>query len=390
MAERVAAADSALFGNALRVVSRHLSTVSETFFVYNRWVGLASVAVLAVASPRLALSALFTSVLARGVAVRAGAARAFVDSGLVELNGWFLGLACGTFFAVGPTLAVALVAGGFLAAGVSIVMNRIVATWDIPLMVGPYVPAFWILSCALPAFPWFHAAVLPEPTFVPDSRALLVLLGGLRGLGEIFFLPDARVGLGLAISASIADWRLGPAMVGASVASVGVGFLAGAPMWQVQQGLAGFTPALVAVAALRRFSGLGPAAVIIAIVANPFLEAGALRLFGTVGLKRAVGDLRRPGVGLCADPTGTRRRRRARRLVDGIARATEREPLVAAGDCQSRRARALSGAKRPTMSKRDRFALVRIATAIAASGSAKPTQLNPPAWPKHRLEPRQP
>lgn len=269
---------------ATRVVSRHLSAISETFFVYNRWVGLVSVVLLAIAAPHLAVSAMVTSVLARIVAARAGAARTFVDSGLVELNGWFLGLACGTFFAVGPTLAVALVAGGLLAAGVSIVMNRLVATWDIPLMVGPYIPAFWILSCALPAFPWFHAATLPIPTYEPGSQTLQVLIGGLRGLGEIFFLPDARVGVGLAIAASIADWRLGPAMIGASVASVGMGYFAGAPLWQVQQGLAGFTPALMAVAALRRFSGLGPAAVVIAIVANPLLEAGALRFGNVIGL----------------------------------------------------------------------------------------------------------
>ena len=180
--------------------------------------------------------ALITSVLARIVAVRAGAARTFIDSGLVELNGWFLGLACGTFFAVGPTLAVAVVLGGFLAAGVAIAMHRILATWDIPLMVGPYMPAFWILACGLPALPWFHAAALPIPTYEPASHALLVLIGGLRGIGEIFFLPDARVGVGLAIAASIADWRLGPAMIGASVASVGVGYLAGTPLWQVEQG----------------------------------------------------------------------------------------------------------------------------------------------------------
>ena len=72
-------------------------------------------------------------------------------------------------------------------------------------------------------------------------------------------------------------------MIGASVASVGVGYLAGAPLWQVEQGLAGFTPALMAVAALRRFAGLGPAAVI-AIVINPLLEAGALRFGNAIGL----------------------------------------------------------------------------------------------------------
>lgn len=53
----------------------------------------------------------------------------------------------------------------------------------------------------------------------------------------------------------------------------------------MQQGLAGFSAALIAVAALRGFGGLGPAAVAVAIVASPFLESAALRLTGSVGLQ---------------------------------------------------------------------------------------------------------
>jgi Urea transporter len=118
----------------------------------------------------------------------------------------------------------------------------------------------------------------------PSSVLLLVLLGGLRGLGQIFFLPNAAVGLGLAAAVSLSDWRLGPVMIAASVAAVGVGVLAGSPAWQVEQGLAGFTAALVAVAALRGFGGLRIAAVAAAIVGGPFVESAALRLGAAVGL----------------------------------------------------------------------------------------------------------
>jgi urea transporter len=90
--------------------------------------------------------------------------------------------------------------------------------------------------------------------------------------------------VGLAIAASIADRRLGVAMVGASIAAVGMGYLAGTPAWQVETGLAGFTAALIAAAALRRFAGIGMAAVAITIVTIPFLEAAALRLAGAVGV----------------------------------------------------------------------------------------------------------
>ena len=45
---------------------------------------------------------------ARATLAVVGAPAAFLATGLAELNGWFLGLACGTFFAVGPGLAAAI------------------------------------------------------------------------------------------------------------------------------------------------------------------------------------------------------------------------------------------------------------------------------------------
>jgi len=269
---------------ARRLIARHLATISETFFVYNHWVGLLGVVVLAVASPRLASSALVCSVLARLTAERAAAPRAFLETGLVELNGWFLGLACGTFFRVGPGLFASVVLGAALVAAFSIAMQRVVAAWDLPLTVAPYVPAFWVLWSALSTLPWGRAAELPHVPPAPASALLLVVLGGLRGVGQIFFLPNVWVGVGIAVAVSIADRRLGAAMIAASMAAAVVGYFAGVERWQVEQGLAGFTPAMVAAAAMRGFRGMDRLAVAIAVVTSPFLEAAALRMAGAVGV----------------------------------------------------------------------------------------------------------
>ena len=263
---------------------RHLAAISQTFFLRDPWTGLAGIAILAIASPRSAVAGLVVSVLARLTGERMRAANAFLDTGLIELNGWFLGLACASFFGLGPGLVVAILIGGPLVATFSIAMQRVLATWDVPLLVGPYIPVFWLLWSALSGLPWAPGAELPATAATPDSAFLVVLLGGLRGIGQIFFLPDARVGVLIALSASIVDRRIGPAMIAASVASVGVGYLAAAPSWQVEQGLAGFTPALIVAAAFSRFVGLGPAAVAIAVIASPFIEIAAVRLSGSAGL----------------------------------------------------------------------------------------------------------
>lgn len=267
-----------------RVVVRHLSAIGQALFAYNPWVGLAGIVILAVAAPHLAVTGLLLSVLARLVASAVGASPGFLATGLAELNGWFLGLACGTFFAMGPGLAAAIVLGGILVAPISIAMHRVLATWDVPLVIGPYVPVFWILWGGLTATSWSRAAVLPAVPPTPASPLLLVLLGGLRGVGQIFFLPNAVAGVALAVAASIADIYLGAAMIAASVAAVGVAYLAGLPIWQVETGLAGFTAALIAAAARCRFAGIGWMAVIITVVTIPFLEAAALKIAGAIGI----------------------------------------------------------------------------------------------------------
>jgi urea transporter len=268
---------------AWALAQRYLVAIGQTFFVGSPWTGLVGAATVAFAAPIHAFAALATCVVARWTGVRAGASRALLDSGIIELNGWFMGLACAAFLDRGPGLAAAILAGGPLVAAFTIAMQRFVATWNLPLLVGPYMPAFWLLWAAVSGLPWVHP-VVPSAVPLPDWPPLAILVGGLRGVGQIFFVPDVRVGLALALASSLRDWRVGPAMLAASIASVGLGYLAGAPTWQTEQGLAGFTPAMVTAAALSRFGGMSYPAVGIAILAGPFLEAAALRICGSIGI----------------------------------------------------------------------------------------------------------
>ena len=52
-------------GRARRLAERQLASIGQTFFVYDPWVGLVSIVVLAVATPRLAIAGTLASVLAR-------------------------------------------------------------------------------------------------------------------------------------------------------------------------------------------------------------------------------------------------------------------------------------------------------------------------------------
>lgn len=267
-------------------ISHHLAAISQAFFVHDAKVGAAAVVVMLVSSPVYALSGLVASVVARLVAVRLGANRNLVASGLLELNGWFAGLAAATFWS--PSLGLLLVAclAGVLTAAAALILDRVLATWDLPLLVAPYVLAFLVLWPALSSLTdasWLSKAaweVLP-PT---SSTFELVIIGGVRGLGQIFFCPNPFVGVGLAIGVMLVDWRVGAAMVGASVAGVAAGYVYGAPLWQIEQGLFGFSAALTTAAAFKRYRGFGYGAALASIVVGPLVEMAAIKLAGALGV----------------------------------------------------------------------------------------------------------
>lgn len=267
------------------IALRHVATIGQTFFVDHPWPGLLVLVSVAAAAPKLAVAGLLASALARCVAAACSAPEGLRQSGQIELNGWFVGLACATFYPIGPALATALALGAGLTAVVAIVLDRVLRTWALPLVIAPYVPAFWIVWSALAGLPWAATSMTTTPGLAPvSSPGLLVLVAGLRGLGQIFFVPNAAVGLCVAVAASMRDGRVGPFMVLASTASVALGHFVGTPAWQVDQGLAGFTPALIVAGAMTGFIGGGVGVVLVTIVASPFLEAAAVRVAGALSL----------------------------------------------------------------------------------------------------------
>lgn len=266
------------------IVPRQLAAIGQTFFVDHPLAGFVALVSVAAGAPQLAVAGILAAALARCLAVLFGASPALLASGLVELNGWFVGLACARFYPVGPSLVVAGALGSGLTAAGTIVLFRALRGRDLPVSIAPYMPAFWIVWSALSGLSWATPTTLTVAAPTTTSGFVLVLVCGLRGLGQIFFVPSAAVGLGIAVAASMHDGRTGPLMVLASTASIGIGYLLGTPAWQVDQGLAGFTPALIVAATMCGFIEGGLATVVVAIIASPFLEAAALRITGGLGL----------------------------------------------------------------------------------------------------------
>lgn len=267
-------------------IKHHLAAISQTFFL-NHWLaGAGALVALLAFSPVHAIAGLVASVLTRHLATRMSANQVLIKSGLLELNGWYAGIAAATLWAPSLGLIVVVCLAATLTAVAAVILERLLATWDLPLLVAPYVLAFFLLWPALSSLDgatWLSAATwetLPKAS----STLELILISGMRGLGQIFFCPDPYLGLALAIAVSLHNWKIGLAMIAASIAGVAVGFAYGAPLWQVEQGLFGFASALTAAAALKHYKGFNYGVVAASIVIGPLVEIGAIKLANAMGV----------------------------------------------------------------------------------------------------------
>jgi urea transporter len=286
-------------GRGAAALRAQLAAVGETFFV-GRWeTGAAAAVVVGCVAPLAGAAGLACGLATRAVAERMGANQELLDGRAAELNGWFAGLALASIFAPSVGLAAALVAAPLVGATATIALQRVLRAWELPLMVAAYLPTVWLAWLALAGTT--TAPVLPAPALDAAAAARTLLpawaegasaaqlglratLGGLRGVGQIFFQADAGVGALLvgvvALTASVADavWLLG-----AAVAATAVGLVLGIEPWMVDQGLVAFTPALVATAARRNFRGLGVWQVGAAVLVGPLVEAATVRVAGALG-----------------------------------------------------------------------------------------------------------
>jgi urea transporter len=243
------------------VFARHATefcrAIAQTFFAGDPRVGGLAVLALAVFQPALAVAGLGGGLVARCAA---------------------------TFFAPGPGLAVLVAATAALTVACTIACDRLLSPWQLPVLVLPYVPAFALIWLAFGGVSW----ATPTPLLpLGDAGPSLVqhwVVVALRGVGQIFFLPDAVFGAALLGIVTLIHRTGGVAMFGAALAGAACAQAMGLPAWQVTQGLHGFAPALMAIAALTRFKGFGWPAAIATVVVAPVVEAGVIKLGMSLGI----------------------------------------------------------------------------------------------------------
>ena len=177
-----------LNAEACRVERLIAGTIAQTFFSSNPALGRAILLALAIVAPRLTalgcLGLLLGDVsgkfISRNEKIR--------SSGLFALNGWYFGMSAASFIASGK-MAGLVIAGFSPACAVFVVaLDRFLRTWDLPVLVLPYVLSSWcvqLLSRLNPELAFHVAPSLPDIAGLSAYASLGI--GALRGFGQIFF-----------------------------------------------------------------------------------------------------------------------------------------------------------------------------------------------------------
>lgn len=225
-----------------RHVSAVLNGFSQIFLQAHPLCGLLIALAIALHAPLLLAGALAGALAGTFGAAALGRQRADIDCGLYGYNSALLGalivLQLGlSAFSLGLIACAALF--------IDPLQTRLLAglrerRW-LPGLTLPFVLFGWLVLTLLPAPAGTPASVAPI-----DAQALAFALAA--GIGQVIFLDQPLAGLLVLVAVWLADRRAARWLLAGSAAGLGIGLLLGAAHGPILAGLAGYNPALAALA----------------------------------------------------------------------------------------------------------------------------------------------
>jgi len=242
-------------------VSR-LQNLGQTFFIPDFRLGALMIVAVAIAAPLSALAAISGAVLSRATGERLHARQDLLHAGLFEINGFFYGLAVAAFVPEPFRAVVLLGLGSMVVAALTIVCGRVLRTWNLPVLVLPYLMAMWMIFAMRVYWPVSGAAI-PQPLGLqpmglglqPDwlnpvwfDPLAHIAFGAVAGIGQIFYQYSPLIGLLVLAGAALIRPRAAWALFWGSAVASGVALVVGVSATDVAFGYFGYNGALLAVA----------------------------------------------------------------------------------------------------------------------------------------------
>lgn len=225
-----------------RHVSAVLNGFSQIFLQAHPLCGLLIALAIALHTPALLAGALAGALAGTFGAAALGRSRADIDCGLYGYNSALLGVL------IVLQLGLSAFSLGLIACAALLIdplQTRLLAglrerQW-LPGFTLPFVLLGWLVLTLLPAPTGTPASVAPI-----DAQALAFAIA--TGIGQVIFLDQPLAGLLVLVAVWLADRRAARWMLAGSAAGLGIGLLLGGAHDAIVAGLAGYNPALAALA----------------------------------------------------------------------------------------------------------------------------------------------
>jgi urea transporter len=264
-----------------------LANLGQTFFIPDARLGLLMVIATAVIAPWSAAGAVAGALLSRAAAERLHARQDLVHAGLFEINGFFYGLAVVAFVPEWYRAVLLLAAGSLMVAGLTIACGRILRTWNLPVLVLPYLMVMWMVfsmraywPAPEPGLPGPLALDLDLPWLAP---LVPVAFGAICGISQIFYQYSLVTGLVMCAGVAWVRPRAAWALVWGSAVSSAMALAIGASAADVSLGFFGFSGALLAVA-LTEFNPISPLRRVLSVAILGLLTTAIGPVFYKMGL----------------------------------------------------------------------------------------------------------
>ncbi|WP_213661712.1 urea transporter [Stutzerimonas stutzeri] len=225
-----------------RHVSAVLNGFSQIFLQAHPLCGLLIAFAIALHTPALLAGALAGALAGTFGAAALGRSRADIDCGLYGYNSALLGL-----------LIVLQLGLSAFSLGLIVLATLVIDPLQTRLLAGLRERG-WLPGFTLPfvLFGWLVLTLLPTPAGTPasvapiDAQALAFAIA--TGIGQVIFLDQPLAGLLVLVAVWLADRRAARWMLAGSAAGLGIGLLFGGAHGPILAGLAGYNPALAALA----------------------------------------------------------------------------------------------------------------------------------------------
>ncbi|WP_207004957.1 urea transporter [Trinickia mobilis] len=214
-------------------------------------------------NPGVAIGAVAATAIATGTAYLFKMDKESLRSGLYGYSATLMGIGLPTFLSSSPYLWLCLVFGAILCPIFTLVLAKILKTWQGAALTAPFVFVTWFIMLGANNFSHLHSSVLPAPMLPHPLNASSLggalsvtdfISAGLYGASEVFLLPSmisgALILIGLAVSSG---WVLGFGIIG-TLLPLAVGQFLGADPSLLHAGLYSFSGVLTAVAIGHTFN----------------------------------------------------------------------------------------------------------------------------------------